>query len=119
MATIPLLVDGIPAAQSKYNGDAVVSSWPAMAAGDVGEATTYSTHGDRTAQISGTFGGTTVTIEGSLDGVSWFTLTDPTNASISVTAAALLGVTEATKYIRPRCTGGTGVAVTVSVFSRR
>lgn len=119
MATTPLLIDGRAASSQLHMPDNAVATWAAMGAGDSGEAFSYSAHGDRSVQITGTFGGTTVTIEGSNDGTSWFVLTDPANAAISKTSAALVAITEATRYIRPKATGGAGVAVDVALFVRR
>ena len=63
---------------------------------------------DRSVQIGGTFGGGTVTIEGSNDGTTYFTLNDLQGSAISKTAAALEGVAEVVKWIRPKVTGGDG-----------
>lgn len=58
----------------------------------------------RSVQMSGTWDGGTLLLEGSNDGVTYFTLTDPQGNSISKTADALEQVEEVTRYIRPRCT---------------
>lgn len=95
--------------------------WPSMANGDVGEAYVTPDFPDKTIQITGTFGaGGTVVLEGSLDGTNYQVLTDFTGASISLTSAALLGVTENVLYMRPRVSGGDGTtSLTVTVLTRR
>lgn len=68
---------------------------------------------DRSVQVTGTFGGGTVLIEGSNDGVTWFTLNDLSAAALSFTANGLKQILELTRYIRPRAS----VAVTSVVIT--
>lgn len=49
----------------------------------------------------------TIILEGSLDGVTYFQLTDPQGNAISATADKLEQVEELVFYIRPRVTAGT------------
>lgn len=77
-------------------------------------------YADRTVHIKGTFGGTTVVWEGSNDGVTYKTLTDPQGNSISTTAEIIEQVIENTTYSRPRLTGGDGTTdIDVFVICRR
>ena len=94
-----------------------LATW-VLAAGDVGDPLRYPGAADRTVQISGTFGGATVTLEGSLDGSNWLPLTDAKGAEIIVTAAALEAITELVMYVRPVVTGGAGTTVTVTLLMR-
>ena len=67
--------------------------------------------GDRTVQVTGTFGvAGTIIFEGSLEQVpvNWFPLRDPTSTAISFTAAGGRSVLENVLWIRPRVTGGDG-----------
>lgn len=65
--------------------------------------------GGVTFQVSGTFGvGGTLVVEGSNDGVTYFTLNDQNNAAVSFTSAGLKTVRDQPLYIRPRVTGGDG-----------
>lgn len=84
----------------------------AFCAGDTGAPTWGCSNG------VGTFGGATVTLQGSLDGTNWATLTDAQGNAISVTSAALEAVTELVRYIRPVVTGGSGTDVTVLLLMR-
>ena len=89
--------------------DAVVVTWAGLAStGDVGQAIQRPDLADRSFQVTGTFVGNTIICEGSNDGVNWFTLTNPTGGSISFSAAGGFQITEATAFIRPHVTGGSG-----------
>ena len=94
--------------------------WTGMTTGDVGAGVAYSDYRDRTVQILGTFGGATVTIEGSNDGgTTWATLTDQGGNNLTFTAAGIKHVQQLTEYIRPTVTAGDGTtALTVYVFFR-
>lgn len=95
------------------------ASWAALAAGDDGTAIELPNWPDRSVQIRGTFGGTTITIQGSNEATptTWATLTQPGGAPLSFTAAGLAQVVEITRWIRPLSTGGAGVAVTVEMIA--
>lgn len=72
-----------------------------------GTAVEFPNWRDRSVQIVGTFDSATVVIEGSNDGSTWVTLTDPQGNAISKTAAALEQIEEVVRYIRPSHSGGT------------
>ena len=74
--------------------------------------------GGVTFQITGTFGvGGTCVIEGSNDGVTYFTLNDQANAALSITTAALKTVRDTPFWIRPRVTAGDGTTSLTVVAS--
>lgn len=73
---------------------------------------------DKTVQVDGTFGGTTVTLEGSNDGASWFGLSDPQGTAISFTAAGLSAILENPRYIKPVMTGGAASSINVRLVGR-
>lgn len=58
-------------------------------------------------QVIGTFGGSTVTVQGSNDGTNWATLKDTQGADIALTAAALKTVVDRPVKMRAIVTGGT------------
>lgn len=98
-----------PLAISTYGGGTTFTAlWATMANNDVGLPIPASAFADRTFQVDGTFGGGTVTIEGTLDGTNYHTLTDSTGLPVTFTAAALKFITEASVQIRPKVTGGDG-----------
>lgn len=83
--------------------------WSPLANTDSGEPAAHAASADRTVQVTGTFGvGGTVVIEGSLDGVSYFTLHDTQGYVLSFTSAGLRVLLENCVYIRPRVTAGDG-----------
>ena len=95
-------------------------SWSGLGSGDDGLPISYVDYADRTVQVGGTFSGGTVIIEGSLDGLTYHTLTDPVGNDLSYTSADLSTVMEAVRYIRPRISGGDGsTSITVTMMTRR
>lgn len=88
---------------------ACVASWTTMLNGDTGSALDQSQYTDKSVQVSGTFGaGGNARLLGSNDGVNWCTLTDPQGAALDITVASIKFVAEATRYIKPQITAGTG-----------
>lgn len=69
-------------------------------------------------QFSGTFGGATVTLEGSNDGTNYATLKDMVGAPISMTSAGIVEFTSTVQHVRPAISGGTGDSVTATVVMR-
>ena len=74
---------------------------------------------DRSVQMSGTWNGATVRLEGSLDGVTYLPLTDPQGNNIDATADRLEAITEIVNYVRPRCTVGAVTSLTITLLARR
>ena len=70
------------------------------------------------AQIAGTFGGATVTLTGSNDGVNFHTLKDVGGSDITMTAAGMAEFSTAALYLKPAISGGAGDSVTVTVAMR-
>lgn len=110
MATIPA---------TTTHGEGVLYSWPNLATNDDGTPVGLIGSGDRTFVAFGTFGGGTVTLQGSFDQTNWFTLRDPQGANIALTAAGIRAVMEAPIYVRPLVTGGTGVSISCQLLVRR
>jgi hypothetical protein len=101
----------------RFGGANALFAWINLAASDDGRAVEYSEFADRSVQFSGTFGGASVSLQGSNDGVNWHTLTDTLGAPITKTSAALCAITEMTRYIRPLVAGGNGTtAITCTLF---
>lgn len=68
-------------------------------------------------QVTGTFGGATITLQVSNDGTNWATLVN-NGTNVSLTAAGNVEFTTAARYIRPSSSGGTGDDVTATVVLR-
>jgi hypothetical protein len=120
MPTIASTIQGRRPIDTSFPGESSLVTWSNLANGDDGAPLEYGAFADRSIQFSGTFGaGGTVVFEGSNDGVTYVTLTDPQGNAISKTGAAIEAVTEATRYVRPRVTGGDGTtSISAYLFLR-
>lgn len=96
--------------------DVYLVQWLAMGNADTGTQIKLSGAADRSVQIEGTFGGATITVQGSNDGSNWQSLTDPQGNAIAKTSAALEAIQELTRYVRVISSGGTGTNVNVSLL---
>jgi hypothetical protein len=92
----------------RFGGANALFTWSGMLSGDSGRSVDYSDFADRSVQFVGTFGGASVSLQGSNDGENWHTLSDPFGAPITKTSASLSAVTEMTRYVRPLVSGGDG-----------
>lgn len=93
----------------------VRTTWSTITSADSATAFTVQGYGGNVAavQVTGTFGGTTVTLQGSIDGVNYTTLKDIAGSAISMTSAGLVDFRTAAVYIKPVCTGGSGYDIDV------
>src|SRR3990172_5773841 len=101
---------------TKYGCEAPSVIWAALGSAETGDAYEFAGSGDRSVQVDGTFGAA-VTIQGSNDGTTYYTLTDPDGNALSFTANALEQVLEITRYIRP-AKGVAAGTVKVTIFTR-
>jgi hypothetical protein len=69
--------------------------------------------------VLGSAAGNPCVIEGSYDGVTWFTLTDPQGTALNFLADGLRQIAEVTLFTRPRVIGGEGSDVTAAFMCRR
>jgi hypothetical protein len=91
---------------------AVLATWAAMATGDVGAGVPIAYAADLSCQCSGTFGGGTITWQGSNDNTNWHPMTQRGGTTgMAYTAAALHTSQENPAWIRPAVTSGTSVAI--------
>lgn len=104
MATISVAFDRRDQIQS------VIAKWLTLTTTNLdGESIRYTDYQDRSVQVLGTFGGGTVTMQGSNDGgTTWATLTDPLGNNLAFTAAGMKQITELPDLIRPLLSGGDG-----------
>lgn len=102
------------------NDDEVRITWAGIEPGDTcnfcGELAEYD---DRSAQVEGTFGGATVSVQGSLDGSNFRTLNDPFGSALDFLAAKIRVVTEYVALLKPAITGGAGASLAVTVLAKR
>ncbi len=101
-------------------GELFAHQWT-IATDDTGTPISFAEYSDRSVQIeSADDGGGTTTIEGSLDGTNYHTVTDPQGNALSFTSPGVIEqISEATVWIRPALTGGSAGTVTVTVFGKR
>lgn len=98
---------------------AFLITWTGLSSAEpIGEAAEHASSSDRTVQVGGTFGGASIIIEGSNDGTNYIVLTDGQGNAISFTTDGIEAVIEATRYIRPRVSGGSGVSVNVNLYAK-
>ena len=106
MATIAATIDrnSIPGA--------VLATWADLATGDVGGGVPIAYAADLTGQVTGTFGGATITWQGSNDNTNWHPMTQKSGTgNMAFTAAAVHTANENPAWIRPEVTGGTSVVL--------
>lgn len=96
----------------------LVASWSPLAAGDTGAPVSLSDYADRSVQVTGTFNGSTVTIQGTNNGIDWNTLNDALGNPLTFTTAGLKSVLENVAQIRPSVAGGTAIALSVNLLVR-
>lgn len=100
----------------------LTAEWATMLLNHVGLGILASGFPDKSVQVSGTFGGAVLNIQGSnnsTDGENgvWATLLDPFNASLSFSSSGLRQILENTKWVRARVSGGNGTtSITVTLF---
>jgi hypothetical protein len=100
---------------------AVLASWAGLATGDVGAGVPIAYAADLSCQSSGTFGGATITWQGSNDNVTWHPMTQRGGTSnMAYTSAALHTSQENPAFVRPAVTGGTSVVLkgTLAIHAR-
>lgn len=73
---------------------------------------------DVVVQVTGTLGGTSVAIHGSLDGTSYAAMAGEANTALAITSAGIEAVRDNGLYFKPVLTGGTGSSVTVTMLFR-
>lgn len=68
-------------------------------------------------QVSGTFGGATVALHGSLDGTNYAALTDASGSAIGLTAAGVASGGDLALWLKPVASGGTSQSLNVSLMA--
>jgi len=94
--------------------------WEALATGDTVEAFTLLQQYGLAAsvQISGTFGGATVTLQHSNDGDTWFTAKDMFESDVTATTNAIFELSLSSVYFKVNISGGSGDDVDVILVLR-
>lgn len=97
-----------------------VITWSGIASGDTftGVLVSGTAGAIGCVQVTGTFGGATVSLQGSNDGITYSNLTDLANNAATFTAPGMEDFSTAAGFIAPAITGGTGTGITVRVVLR-
>ena len=105
---------------SDGNYKAVTASWGPMAPGDDTSPISLREYSDRSVQVSGAFGGATISIQGSIDNLEWSTLTDGQGNPLTFTSGRIEAIAELVAYVKPVLAGGDGTtSITVSLIARK
>lgn len=104
-----------PANTTATESGLVSVAWAAVPEGDTYAAAETGGLFERSVQVGGTFGGATVLIQGSNDGVTYFTLNDLQDNPLSFAAAGVAAIQENVRYIKPSASGGTNSSINVNV----
>jgi hypothetical protein len=94
------------------------AKWTGLVTPDTGAPEELSRYPNKSIQIGGTFGGATVTVEGSDDGVTYATINDVKGNAVSATSAARFDVVDVPAFLRPKTASGSGADVTVIITAR-
>lgn len=94
--------------------------WSGIAAGDTFDAFTLRQQYGLAAsvQVTGTFGGATITMQVSNDGTNWVTAKDLQGADITFTATGYDELSLSAAYIRPAIASGSGSSLSVIMVLR-
>lgn len=100
---------------------ALVFSWSLTTANADGAPIEWIEWSGRCFTATGTWGGATLTIQGSNDGTNWVTLNNAaTGTGATLTADGVLQIIELPRYVRPNLTVvGAGATVTVMLTAVR
>lgn len=115
MATIP--------ARVTINDDGSVTAiWSGFGNADNGQPVDLGVYPHKTVQAFGTFGGATVTVEGSniASTGAWQAVnSDPAGTAISSTSAFYAKLLGSMRYYRPITAGGSTTALTIAIHASR
>lgn len=111
------MVDIPPGAGEDGNVRFVSAVWTPVTEND--EVTplrlTGAIYSDIILEVSGTFGGATVTPQWSTDKSTWFTAADVSGASSTLTAAGFIILRDQFPYFRVSISGGTSQSLTIKL----
>jgi hypothetical protein len=100
----------------KDNSRSYIVFWEAVSENDTCDPVQIHSKADRSFQVTGSFGGGTVDLEGSNDETNYVTLDDLFGDAISFSADGLAGVGPMTRFVRPGTPGGTSADVDCYLF---
>jgi len=99
----------IAATRKKIGARSIEVKWETLTSADSGASAEVKGHPDRTVQVSGTPSGATITLQGSVDGTNFVTLTDNLGLDIVfVNTTGLKVLAQAPRYMQITNSGGDG-----------
>lgn len=102
------------------DGSVALYSYVLTTANGVGSEFQEAPWADRSVQVNGTWGGASLVLEGSNDGVTYEILRDPSSLPLLFTSNGLKQILEVAMYIRPRLSvAGSGANLNVSIVVHR
>lgn len=115
MATIiPTITD----VSRRGDGSVFQVIWDAVTEADTCRAVSLPQYADKTIQVAGTFGGTSVGVTGSIDGTNFVGMTDQGGTTIALTSAGMKQVLQNALLVQPALTGGSSTTLTISMMFR-
>lgn len=100
------------------DGSSILLVWTPLTEADTCRAVALPAHSDKSVHASGTFGGASVSVQGSNNsGASFVALNDAaTGTPVAITAEAIKAVLENTQQIKPVAAGGAAQILTISML---
>ena len=100
-----------------YGNSAVQTvQWTPVTEADTCRPIQFPEFSDKSIQVSGTFGGASVALNGSNDGTNFAALRDPSSTTIAITQAGIKAVLENTWQVQPSVTGGSSQSLTITLL---
>lgn len=101
--------------RQRHDDGYVTYTWT-LGQDETGVGTTFPGAADKkTVQATGTFSGGSVTLEGSMDGTNWFSLTSDGSSAISFSAAGGALIYENPRFFRPVASDTASLSVEVII----
>lgn len=105
--------------EERNGSHSVTWTWMTLTENDTASAIRNLDMNRACVQVIGSFGSSTVILEGSNDGATWAPLNDVEGAAVSMMAAGLVQVQEIPKYMRPSASGGSDQDVDIYLHLSR
>jgi hypothetical protein len=103
-------------AVGRGDGSTLQAIWTPVTEADSCAAISYPECSDKSIQAIGTFGGSSVALNGSNYGTTYAALRDPGGTTIALSSAGIKAVLENTTAIQPSITGGTNQSLTIAML---
>lgn len=101
----------------KGDGSVLTVSWAEVPEGIACFPARLPNHTIKSMMVFGEFGGGSVEIEGSNDGVNWVSLVFADNAKISFASEGIVPLLQQTLLVKPRIVGGLGAKLNMSILA--